>query len=235
MTVMRVDIDQSKQLASRRSGERAAMAVRVQWMLLASVWLGLGLAACGGAGRDSGTDSHVSLSATRATEATSSGRTRTAVLVAPSSGDRDHDSSEQTAFDSDDGRSLSFGHAASPADRRTIAAVVKRYYAALAAQDGARTCALLLAVVAESVPEEIYGPSGLTSGMTCTEVASELSAESHPQLVAEDHTLRVIGVRVRRRLASALLRFSGRSARHILLYREGGAWKIGTLGDEDLG
>jgi hypothetical protein len=222
------------------SSERALTAVRVQWIPLAVVLLGSGLAACGGAGKGGGPASQVSPSATArgtATGATSSGQTPRAVLAAPPSGDTDHDSSEQTTFDSDDGHSLHFGHAAGPADRRTITAIVKRYYAALAAQDGVTACALLMAVVAESLPEAIYGPSALThtSGKTCAEVASALFAESHPQLVAEDRTLRVIGVRVRRRRASALLRFGARSARHILLYREGGAWKIGTLADEDLG
>lgn len=210
------------------------MRLRFGWALTV-VLLTLGLAACGDSGE--GGASAGSTTAEVAAGTTSSRRPPRAVLAAPVSGDTDHDSSEQTTFDSDDGRALHFGHAADATDGRAITAVVEHYYAALAAEDGSAACALMMAPVAESVPEEIYGASALAhgSGRTCASVASELFAESHAQLVAESRTLRVIGVRVRRRRASALLRFGARSARHILLYREDGVWRIGTLADEDLG
>jgi hypothetical protein len=196
------------------------------------------VAACGSAGKGGGSPSKLRSGSTVPGNPTA---TTDAVesLAAPRHGDGDGDSSEQAAVDSDDVHSLQFGHAADAADRQTISAVVKRYYGALASEDGATVCALLLEVVAESLPEE--GPnqsraqSGRAGHITCASAASAELAQSHRALLAEDRTLRVVGVRVRRRRASALLRFGGRSARHILLYREGNAWKIGTLIDEDLG
>lgn len=159
-------------------------------------------------------------------------------LAAPesTSGDSDGDSPERTAFDGDDFHSLHFGHAADPAEWQTIATVVKRYYQALAHEDGATVCSLLLEVVAETLPEDENGqiPSSARAS-TCSRAVSGALAESHRALVAEARTLRVSSVRVRRRRASAILRFEERSARHILLYEENGRWKIGTLIDEDLG
>lgn len=208
--------------------------------LLACVSLALAgtvLAACGSTGKGVGA---AASGAKRVADGQSAGAPAPREsLAAPSSGDGDGDSPEQTAFDSDDFHSMHFGHAADAADRQTITAIVERYYSALARQDGAKVCSMLLEVVAESLPEGEgqSAPVGRTgaSHTSCAAAASTVLAESHRALTAEDRTLRVIGVRVRRRRASALLRFGARTARHILLYKEGGRWKLGTLGDEDLG
>ena len=141
----------------------------------AALWMGIGCRAAPGWGwpacGDSGEDgaSARSTTAEAAAGTTSSNRLPRAVLAAPISGDTDHDSSEQTTFDSDDGRALHFGRAADATDRKAITAVVEHYYAALAAEDGSAACALMMAPVAESVPEEIYGPRALAhkSGKSC--------------------------------------------------------------------
>lgn len=160
-------------------------------------------------------------------------------LAAPLSGDGDGDSPERSTFDSDDFHSMHFGYAADAQDRRTITALIKRYYAALAREDGATVCSLLLEVVAESMPEtqraQTGGPAAAQTASTCPAAVTPVLAASHRSLVEEDSTLEVIGARVRRRRASAILRFRHRAARHILLYKEEGRWKIGTLADEDLG
>lgn len=205
--------------------------------------LALGLAACGGARRQSNVASGASAGAAAASTASVADSVRgdpRESLAAPVKGDGDGDSPEQTAFDSDDFHSMHFGHAAGPADERAIAALVKRYYGALAAEDAPTVCSLLLEVVAEAMPEGDRGGTGdqqaPTAGhATCATAISGVLAESHRALLTESRTLRVIGVRVRRRRASALLRFGGTAVRHILLYKESGAWKIGTLADEDLG
>jgi hypothetical protein len=198
-----------------------------------------GLGACGGAGK-----THDALSSATASATAQGGSGPSPAhhesLAAPVMGDSDGDSAERTAFDGDDFHSMHFGHAADGADRQAIAAIVKRYYAALAAEDAPTVCSLLLEVVAESLPEGDYRDSGKApqtpaSRETCPPAISDVLAESHRALLSESRTLRVIGVRVRRRRASALLRFGGTSARHILLYKEEGKWKIGTLADEDLG
>lgn len=200
--------------------------------------LALYIAACGDASKTHGSPSARSSSV--AQEDAMNAANPHESLAAPRAGDGDGDSPEQTAFDGDDFHSMHFGHAADLADRRTIAAIVKRYYGALAGEDASTVCSLLLEVVAEEMSESSHGQAGeqqLPSAghTTCATAISDVLAESHRALLAENRTLRVIGVRVRRRRASALLRFGSTTARHILLYKEEGAWKIGTLVDEDLG
>src|ERR1700722_9331107 len=73
--------------------------------------------------------------------------------------DGDGDSSEEyeTTFDngdyhdSDDGAMLNFGKVASRTEARAITMVVKRYYAAAAAGNGARACSLMAPAVAKSL------------------------------------------------------------------------------------
>lgn len=223
---------------------RAHSLKRLMPSLLAAP-LTLGLGACGGAGKEHAAVSVTSVRAAGQGAATDHGSaqgTPDGSLSAPPKGDGDGDSPEQTAFDSDDYHSMHFGHAADPADERAIAAIVMRYYAALAAEDAPAVCSMLLEVVAEGMPESSgSGSTGerqqlpVPGHTTCATAISGLLAESHRALLSESNTLRVVGVRVRRRRASAILRFGGTAARHILLYNEGGAWKIGTLADEDLG
>lgn len=220
-------------------------------LALLVVPLALGPMACGGASKErAGAATPARAEHNAAARAGSTSSAHVESLAAPAKGDNDGDSPEQTAFDSDDYHSMHFGHAADPTDERAIAAIVKRYYAALASEDASTVCSLLLEVVAEGMPESERGaagerlptPGAATAGhrpapghTTCASAISGTLAESHRALLAEDRTLRVIGVRVRRRRASALLRFGSTVARHILLYKEGDAWKVGTLADEDLG
>jgi hypothetical protein len=209
--------------------------VRCPLASLAVTLLALCLGACGGASNERG--SVVSNAGAVRQGGSHAKAVAGESLAAPVRGDGDGDSSEQTAFDSDDFHSLHFGHAAGAAEEHTIAAVVKRYYAALARQETSTVCSLLLEVVAESMPsEQAESESRLPAeNATCAMTIAGVLAESHRALLSEERTLRVVGVRVRRRRASALLRFGNTAARHILLYKEEGKWKIGTLADEDLG
>lgn len=118
--------------------------------------------------------------------------------------DRDNDGDHND----DDGRVLFYGHAASAADRRGSVALVTSYFAAAAAADGAKACALLVPLLAESVVEE-DGRSPALRGRTCAEVMSKLFRLHHRTLVEKRAALQVIAVRVEGNKGLAVLNFPG--------------------------
>src|SRR3981081_2539322 len=64
--------------------------------------------------------------------------------------DRDNDGDHND----DDEKVLYYGHAANAADRQSSIALVTRYLAAAAAEDGAAGCRMLAPVIAESIVED---------------------------------------------------------------------------------
>lgn len=143
--------------------------------------------------------------------------------------DFDNDQSENTGYhDSDDNLARTYGHAANATDRRAITVLVKRYYAAAAAGDGAKACPLIYSLQAEAIPED-YGQSpGPTyaRGKTCAVVMSKIFKHSHGQVTG---TVEVTDARVSGSEAHALFGSSTIPASSILLRREHGAWKIDAL------
>ncbi|MGN6372804.1 MAG: hypothetical protein ACTHM1_07415 [Solirubrobacteraceae bacterium] len=214
----------------------------------------LGLAACGGssgthaAGRsDASTASAASPPASTTDQTASSAGTAAAAggkkpSAAPVSGptppgDQDGDSPNNTALDKDDSFITTFGHAASPSERRKITDLVTRYYAAIASGDGATACSLLFFVFVESAAET-YGQTSTDAtagrGKSCASVMSKVFGESRAQLTAENRALKVMAVRIQHRRAWVLLRFSPDSVRRLILYREGSSWKVGEALDGEL-
>jgi hypothetical protein len=138
-------------------------------------------------------------------------------------------------YDYDDKQIVYMGHPASAADRQSIAVVVKNYFAAAAAHDGAKLCAGMYSLIAESVPEDYgeppAGPPGF-SGKTCAVVLSKLFAQrGRERSVDTTGKLEVTGVRVREGKALALLRFGTAPIRYIWVRREYKRWKVDTLLD----
>ncbi|HEX4836935.1 MAG TPA: hypothetical protein VFV03_00190 [Solirubrobacteraceae bacterium] len=176
--------------------------------------LGLGVTACGGASKGAGAVARNASNAAAASPAQ-----ETIPLEAPNSAEDNGD--DMTIF--------TYGHAASAADRRAIAAVVGRYYAAVAAEDGASACSLMPARVARAVPQE-WGRPGpgppYMKGKTCAGIMSKMFIHFHSQLT---DVPRVSGVRVKGASARALLRSSTLPFIYTTLRREGGAWRIGDL------
>lgn len=174
---------------------------------------------CGGSSADSG------FHARGVRVATVAGLPR---IVFKSDADMDSDS---YGTEPDD-ESEPFGHPASAADARAIAALVRRYYAAAVRDNGAAACRLLYSSLAESVPEDYgqsSGPAGL-HGKTCAVVLSKLFAQTRERLRADSVTLRVVAVRVDLKRGSARLSFGmGKPSQYMLLHRERGAWKTSTL------
>jgi hypothetical protein len=175
---------------------------------LAVVSLGVGVGACGSMSKDASRPPGV-------------------VSGAGLMSDEDGDSQGQSAYlDGDDGAVSDFGHAAGARDTRAITTLVRRYYAAAAAGDGARACALLYYLVAESLPEEYARPPGplyLKGADSCPALMSRVFAHFHAQLASPPTVtaLRVSGDR-----ADALLGWKTLPAGFIEARLEGRVWRL---------
>jgi hypothetical protein len=139
--------------------------------------------------------------------------------------------------DNDNELVRSFAPEASAADTRTVTALVKRYYAAAYADDGATACSLLYTPLAKVIANE-YGHSPDTQalhGKTCAAVLSKLFKQEHRRLAAEVAIMKVSTVRVSGNNGLVMLYFSGtRPERYFAVEREGGIWKMDTLLDNRL-
>jgi predicted small secreted protein len=197
--------------------------------LLVIALLSLGVAACGGAGKGVGSASHSSSNATPAGDYLR--------------GDDDAEGDESPNHkDIDDDPLRHYGDAAGAADERAVTGLVKRYYAAAAAGDGAVGCSLLLIRLAKDsnlgqAAEKAYPPAldvPPLHGKSCAQIMSLLFKEDHEQLAADSTTLQVTSVRVNGRHGLALLGFRTTPERQIRVERDGGAWKLDALLDREL-
>jgi hypothetical protein len=145
----------------------------------------------------------------------------------PSTRDRDNDNDNND----DDARDLNYGHAATPAEERSVAGLVRRYYAAAAAGDGAQACRLLVPLTAESVVED-DGRSPSLRGRTCTVVMSKLFKLQHRTLAGKSAALEMFAVRIKGNRGLALLEFPEiHEVRQLGLRRVAGTWRIVDLLD----
>jgi hypothetical protein len=151
--------------------------------------------------------------------------------------DRDNDSDNTTGsyYDRDD-TARRFGHAARASDKQAITALVRRYYAAAVAEDGAAGCSMIIAAVAKSVPEDLGRPPGppYLRGTTCPAVVSKLFKQNRRQLAAYATALEVTSVRVEHDNGVAILGFKALPGRQVRLAREGGVWRFEALLDSEL-
>ncbi|MFZ2114908.1 MAG: hypothetical protein WAU77_14390 [Solirubrobacteraceae bacterium] len=149
--------------------------------------------------------------------------------------DGDIDRLTQSRYDDDNDAIPGFGQPADAADRRAIVALIKRYYIAAAAGDGAKACSMQYALTAELLVEEHHrgkGPASLRGG-TCARIMSKLLAQHHREL-AEDVSggYRVLAVQVHLNQGYALVRFAAPRELHelrelrMLVHREHGGWKM---------
>jgi hypothetical protein len=154
----------------------------------------------------------------------------------PKDGDNDTDNSSGSYYDSDDDSVRHYGHAADTSDRSAIAALVKRYYAAAATEDGAAACSMILSNLVRSVPRDLGRPPGppYLRGNTCAIVMSKIFKEHHLQLAAYAGGLEVTGVRVDHDHGLAVLGFKTLPGRQIRVAREARAWKLEALLDSEL-
>ena len=129
-----------------------------------------------------------------------------------------------------------FGHPADAAETRAVAAVVGRYYADAAREDGAAACRLLYAPRAETIAAEYGGSSGSASkhGATCGSGLSRLFKQLHGLLSSESAGLSVSALRVEFNKGSVQLHLAHVSTPHYIeVHRERGLWKLDMLVDLD--
>jgi hypothetical protein len=186
-----------------------------------------GLVACDSAGKGAS-----------APEGSSNPQSTAASSAAPAgSRPKDFEDGDEDANSDDDLVILNYGHAASAVETHAVAEVVKRFFAAAAADDGAKVCSLLFSRVAEEVPEEFEQASspGALHGKTCAAITSQLFKRRHRQQAAESATLEITGVRVEGAKGLALLRFATTPEPHnIPIRREHGVWRLMELLDSGL-
>lgn len=136
----------------------------------------------------------------------------------------------------DDAGEWSFGRAATPAEQRAFATVLKAFYAAAAAGDGAAACAQIAPELVRSAdpartlpPEYSPQPGSALSGGGCARVESLVFSVDRPQFAAQSSTLRLLDARVNGVEGLAILGFRTTGERMIALRRVGGAWKLDAL------
>lgn len=208
---------------------------RATLTLLATSALATSVVACGSTNStDRATGTSTKTSAGSATGGSSVAATDERPVTA-ADGDRDGDFGSP---DVDPPSGLGFsGHPAQASDRAAIIALVKRYYAAALAQDGAGACSLFYSRLVEAAKEdygEPGGPSYTLGAKNCTEVATDVFHHYHALLAIEVPRLRVLSVLANRREAVALLGFGRLPERELSLIREGRRWRVGVLRDREL-
>lgn len=193
--------------------------------------LGIGAVACGNSGKNIGSTSKISSTATVTDTTPSQGYTKV---------DSDKDNDFSAAGDEKNNNStLNYGHAASVSDTRAITAVITRYYAVAVAGDGRKACSILYSSLAEAIQEDYgrgsEGPSYLRTGKTCSEVMVLLFKHFHSQFTAEFPKLEVTRVRLsNKHRGLAVLSFRALPEREIFVAREGYIWKMNALVDSEL-
>jgi hypothetical protein len=211
--------------------------MRLLLVLFATGLLGICLAACGSADKGASPSTHDSAASTAAkTVAVSTvpSHAPPAPVQTKTDADKDNDSGAIAADEKNNSSVLDLGHAASASDQRAIAALIKRYYAAALAENGAKACSMLYSTIAESVPED-YGISPPSQpymrGTTCPAVLTLLFKHYHPQIALEYPKLEVARVRLVEHQGIAVLHFGALPERQISVGREGHTWKLKALLD----
>lgn len=207
-------------------------------VLLAIGLIGVGFTACGSS--KSTIPGSQAASKTATTASTGATTTSTATPTQDyTKADRDKDNDiGAPGDDTNHNEILNYAHAASAADKQAVTALIKRYYAAAAAGDGAKACSMLYVTFAESVAEdygrESAGSSYLKQGKTCPEVLTLLFKHFHSQLTAELPLLKVRRVRLNEHHGLVVLGFGTMPERQIPVLRERHTWKVVALLDGEL-
>jgi hypothetical protein len=127
-----------------------------------------------------------------------------------------------------------FGKAAGEADTQAVTSAVKRYYAAVAAGDGAAACALLSSGLSKSIVQG-FGRSPALRGKGCAGILALLFKRQPGKAAESLAAIEVTRVRLKGDRGFALLRSKTMPSGEITVDREGGAWKIGSLIGSSLG
>lgn len=129
----------------------------------------------------------------------------------------------------DDDRIRTYGHEAGQPDRREVVALVGRYYAAAAADDGAKACALMQPILAKAVPHDYGKGNPSLSGDTCGVVLTKFFRQLPGQPIANLGTTKVIGVRIAGGRGYAQLTSRLIPTGVIAVQRYRGSWTVDSL------
>jgi hypothetical protein len=184
--------------------------------MLTAALLSAGVLACG--------DS----SAGTATRHAASSTGASAENGSPASYQRDRDGDRDN--NRDDEHILDFGVVAGTADSQAITALVSRYFADAANEDGAKACSLLTPFIAESIVEA-DGHAGGLRGNNCAMVVSKLFRQHHRELADKSSHLRVIRVGVEGDRSLAVLEFPEIHEIRQITLRHQGKWTVLDLFD----
>lgn len=162
-----------------------------------------------------------------------SGSRSSSTHLPPYDGDHDIDSLGRSRYDPDSDANPTFGPAASATERWPIVTLITRYYAAAAADDGARACSMLYPLIAEAIVEEHRPGRGSPAlrGNTCAQVAAKVFARRHRELVKDAATLRVGWIQLQARQAVTLVHFGPTRELMVRVHRAHGGWQMNTLLD----
>lgn len=120
-----------------------------------------------------------------------------------------------------------YGHKAAASDTEAIASIVRRYYSALGAGNGAGACELLSASIGGMIVRT-FGNSPALHGKSCGAILQALF-KSGPARESLRKGVEVTAVRVNGDRAFALLHGPTISSGEIPMLREGGSWKVNAL------
>ncbi len=175
---------------------------------------------CGGSGQDPAT--------------THTGAATSASGATPKpDGDHDVNSLGQGPYDTDNDANPTYGPPASANELQAMTELLHRYYAAAAAGDGRRACAILDPLVGEALLEEHHpgkGPRALR-GPSCAQIAAKAFALHHRELVEDAATLKVGWAQTKAARAYVLVHFTPTRELLVFLHRSKGIWQMDTLLD----
>lgn len=206
--------------------------------LLVSALLTVGVTACGGGSETSTSGpSTATPSTTTAASAPSATTATTSTTRAPrtpstaGTGSSERSSSASALakrYPHGDDSIQTFGNEAGVAEKQAVTATVKRYYAAVAAGDGASACALLSPGLSKSIIQSL-GHSAVLRGKGCAGILALLFKHGSAQSGASLADIEVTGVRIKGDRGFALLHSKTMPSGEISVDRENGAWKVGAL------
>lgn len=123
-----------------------------------------------------------------------------------------------------------YGHKAHGHERRAIATLVKRYYAAASTGDAALACSLLAINLAEGLSSE---PAPSTA--SCPKAIALVLAQQHAQLAADEvATMVVYDIRVNGDTGLAGVGFKTEPVGRVAVKREHGTWRMNALIDTSM-
>ena len=127
----------------------------------------------------------------------------------------------------------SYGTKADAASETAIATAVKDFYAAKAAGDGAKACALLARATREAMIDTL-AQSGRREGKGCPAILAALLADQDPRYRERLAGVEVTGARIQEDRGLALIDIEAVPEEVIPVRREDGSWKVAALAGSEI-